>query len=161
MSSSDRRAVLLSLLAAGGCGFTPVYGPGGSAEALRGRIAFDDPDDRMGFVLVRQLETRLGVPSDPLYRLSASIRRGQERIAVTSQGVTNRFQIMGRVDYAVRDERSGRRLTSGSVRNFVSYSATRTTVATRAAEADAEERLMRILADQIVSELLATSPGWT
>lgn len=161
MSSSDRRAVVLSLLALGGCGFTPVYGPGGGAEALRGRIAFDEPNDRMGFVLVRQLETRLGRPADPAYRLSARIRMGDERIAVTSEGVTNRYQILGLVDFAVRDARTNRRLTSGTVRNFVSYSATRTTVATRAAENDAEERLMRILADQIVAKLLATSPGWT
>ena len=52
---------------------------------------------------MRQLEARLGVPSDPAYRLSASIRRGEERIAVTSEGVTNRFQLRGLVDYAVRD----------------------------------------------------------
>ncbi len=161
MSSSDRRAVVLSLLALGGCGFTPIYGPGGAAEGLRNQIAFDEPSDRLRFILVRQLEARLGVPSDPRYRLSASVRRGEERIAVTSEGVTNRFQLLGVVDYAVRDAGTERRLTSGTVRNFVSYSATRTTVATRAAENAAEERLMRILADQIVAELLATSPGWT
>lgn len=161
MSLSDRRAIVLSLLALGGCGFTPVYGPGGGAENLRGRIVFDEPSDRMGFLFVRHLEARLGLPREPVYRLSASIRMAEVRIAVTSEGVTTRYQILGFVDYAVADAETDQRLTSGTVRNFVSYSATRTTVATRAAETDARERLMRMLADQVVNELLATSPRWT
>ena len=44
------------------CGFTPVYGPGGSAENLRGRIAVAAPADEEGFALVRRLEERLGQP---------------------------------------------------------------------------------------------------
>ena len=161
MSWSDRRAVLLGALALGGCGFTPVYGPGGAAEGLRGRIAFDAPFDREGFDLVRQLENRLGVPSAPLWRLSASIRMEEERIAVTSQGVANRFQILGRVDYALREIATDATVTSGSVDSFVSYSATRTAVATRAAQRDAEARLMVILADRIADDLLTTAGRWS
>jgi len=161
MSSSDRRSVLLGALVLGACGFTPVYGPGGPADGLRGRIAYDEPFDRAGFDFVRQLEERLGLPTSPSWRLSASIRRSQERIAVTSEGVANRFQILGSVDYALREIGSNRTVTSGSVENFVSYSATRTAVATRAARDDAEARLMRILADQVAAELLATSGSWS
>ena len=161
MSWSDRRALLIGALALGGCGFTPVYGPGGVAEGLRGRIAFDAPFDRAGFDLVRQLENRLGVPSDPRWRLSASIRMEEERIAVTSQGVANRFQILGRVDYALREIGSDTTVTSGSVDSFVSYSATRTAVATRAAQRDAEARLMVILADLVADDLLATAGRWS
>jgi LPS-assembly lipoprotein len=158
---SDRRAVLMGALALGGCGFTPVYGPGGAAEGLRGRIAFDAPFDRNGFDLVRQLENRLGVPSAPRWRLSASIRKAEERIAVTSQGVANRFQILGRVDYALREIGTDATVASGSAENFVSYSATRTAVATRAAQRDAEARLMVILADLIADDLLATAGRWS
>lgn len=161
MSWSDRRSLLLGALALGGCGFTPVYGPGGAAEGLRGRIAFDAPADRAGFDLVRQLEERLGLPTDPRYRLSASIRRSEQRIAVTSEGVANRFQVTGRADFTLREIDTDRTVTSGSVTNFVSYSATRTAVATRAARTDAEARLMRILADQIAADLLATADRWS
>jgi LPS-assembly lipoprotein len=161
MSWSDRRSLLLGALALGGCGFTPVYGPGGAAEGLRGRIDFDAPFDREGFDLVRQLENRLGAPTAPRWRLSASIRKSEERIAVTSQGVANRFQILGRVDYALRETATDATVASGSVENFVSYSATRTAVATRAARTDAESRLMVILADQIADELLATADSWS
>jgi LPS-assembly lipoprotein len=161
MSWSDRRGVLLGVLALGGCGFTPVYGPGGAAEGLRGRISFDRPFDREGFDLVRQLENRLGAPVDPRWRLSASIRRSQERVAVTSGGVATRYQILGQVDYALREIGTNRTVTSGSVETFVTYSATRTAVATRAARRDAEARLMVVLADQIADELLATSDRWS
>jgi len=161
MSWSDRRTLLLGALALGGCGFTPVHGPGGPAEGLRGRIEFDQPADRPGFDLVRQLESRLGVPTAPRWRLSASIRKSEERIAVTSQGVANRFQILGQADYALHEIGTERTVTSGSVESFVSYSATRTAVATRAAQRDAEARLMVILADQVADELLATAGRWS
>ena len=161
MSWSDRRTLLAGALALGGCGFTPVYGPGGAAEGLRGRIAFDRPFDREGFDLVRQLENRLGAPADPRWRLSASIRRAQERVAVTSGGVATRYQILGQVDYALREIGTDRTVASGSVETFVTYSATRTAVATRAARRDAEARLMVALADQIADELLATSDRWS
>ena len=161
MSWSDRRSFLLGALALGGCGFTPVYSPGGAAEGLRGRIAFDAPADRAGFDFVRQLEQRLGLPANPDFRLAASIRRSEERTAVTSEGVASRFQILGRVDYALREIDTGRTVTSGTVSNFVSYSATRTAVATRAARTDAEARLSRILADQVAADLLATADRWS
>lgn len=160
MSSSERRAVVLSLLALGACGFTPVYGPGGAAEGLWGRIRPDDPRDRRAFLMVRRLEERLGVPSNPDYRLSTSIRTRTERVAITSEGVALRYQVTGSVRYALSSIATGDVLTSGTVDNFVSYSATRTTVATRAAEADATERLMAVLADQVVARLLASAPEW-
>jgi LPS-assembly lipoprotein len=43
------------------------------------------------------------------------------------------------------------------VKSFTAYSATGSTVAGLAAEEDAAYRLMRILADQIVAQLIATS----
>ncbi len=46
-------------------------------------------------------------------------------------------------------------LTSGKIKNYVGYSATGSTVATIAAQEDATERLMVILTDQIIANLLA------
>ena len=62
--------------------------------------------------------------------------------------------------WALADLATGARLTGGRVDNFTSYSATGSTVASLAAEEDASLRLMRILADQIVARLLATSGQW-
>ena len=48
----------------------------------------------------------------------------------------------------------GSEVASGSERSFTSYSATSTTVATSFAQRDARRRLMVILADRIVTDLL-------
>ena len=43
--SWSRRAILLSgALALAACGFTPVYGPGGTGGKLFGQIRADDPN---------------------------------------------------------------------------------------------------------------------
>lgn len=161
MSSFDRRTFLIGALAlTAGCGFTPAYGPGGDAETLRGSIAVDDPDDPEGFALVRQLEERLGLPEAPRYALSARISIGRDSIGILPDQTITRFNLLGRVDYALTELGTGTPVTGGQVANFTSFSATSTTVATAAAEQDARDRLMVALADQIVSELLASSGDW-
>ena len=51
-------------------------------------------------------------------------------------------------------------LPGGAWENFTAYSATSPTVAGLTAEEDAAFRLMRMLADQIVTRLIATSGSW-
>jgi len=58
------------------------------------------------------------------------------------------------------DRISGRELRSGSVENFTGFSATGSIVGSITATEDAQERLMVILADQLVTELVATAPDW-
>lgn len=160
MSWSDRRNVLFSCLALGACGLTPVYAPGGAADGMRGAISFDDPADSAGFVLVRALEDRLGPPEAPRYGLSATILIEEEGAGITPEQVITRFRLLGTVDFALTDIATGEVVTRGRVSNFTGYSTTGNTVAVRAAAADAARRLMRILADQIVSRLLITAPEW-
>jgi LPS-assembly lipoprotein len=155
MSSSDRRAFLsLSVLALAGCGFTPALGPGGSATALRGRVEIDEPSDIDGFELVRALEVRLGAPEAPLYRLGADILIADEGVGILPDQTITRFNILGRVDYRLTEIATGEMVASGQVKNFTSYAATSTTVATTSAQRDARDRLMVILADQIAAELV-------
>ena len=56
------------------------------------------------------------------------------------------------------DRQTGLTVTTGSVDSFTAFSATGTPVATQAAERDAEVRLITILADQLVTRLVATVP---
>jgi LPS-assembly lipoprotein len=160
MSSFDRRSLLISIAALAGCGFTPVHGPDGSADGLRGLIEIDDPRDDAGFSLVRQLEARLGLPQAPTYRLSAEIGISQEELGITTEQEITRFNLIGRVAFTLRELGSDRRVTSGVVSSFTSYSATGTPFATQTARADARNRLMVALADQIVARLLATATEW-
>ena len=135
---SDRRAVLIAAgaLALAGCGFTPVYAPGGGAGRLQGQIALPAAETRDEFELRRRLEERLGAA------------------AAGRDGRTTRFQLVGRADYTLSDAATGDELASGRVDGFTGYSTTGSTVATDAARRDAETRLMVLLADGIVDRLL-------
>jgi LPS-assembly lipoprotein len=156
MSLLDRRTILLAPLALGACGFQPVYGTGGAGRTLQNRVLVDAPSTRDSYVLVRELEERLGRAASPAYGLALTITTSEEGLAIDRAGNTRRFNRLGRVDYALRDLETGSVLTSGTVENFVGYSATGTTVATLAAEQDAQERLMNILAEQITTRLYAS-----
>ncbi|WP_333685175.1 LPS assembly lipoprotein LptE [Pontibaca methylaminivorans] len=177
MSWFERRAVLLMplALALAACGFTPVYGPDGSGSALRGRVAIDAPATENGYRLVENLEDRLGRAISPEYELSLEVESHEEGQAIKRSGDITRYSVVGDVDYALRRLSDNALVASGSVTNFASYSATglerevrddsgqilgqlnATTVQTLAAERDAHERLMVMLADQIMARLLATA----
>jgi LPS-assembly lipoprotein len=160
MWSLDRRAVLAGALALAGCGFAPAYGPRSPAAGLLDRVAIDPPRDKQGFDLVERLEERLGRPAGAAYRLSYAITVTTESRSITPAGATTRYNLVGRVSYALRDAATDAVLTEGSVNTFTSYSASGTPVAIRASETDAGLRLMRLLADQIVTRLIATAGDW-
>jgi LPS-assembly lipoprotein len=159
MSSSDRRLFLLTGLAVlAGCGFAPAYGPGGGGAALRGQVEVAEPDTRAGYLLTRALETRLGRTGSARYALTPEISLGTEAVAIDRRNVAGRFNVLGSVRYTLTDLQTGARVTRGTVDSFTAYSARGTPVATRSARRDAEARLMTILADQMVTQLLATAP---
>lgn len=137
------------------CGFTPVYGTGGSGSALQNTIEVIEPSDRDAFLVTRRLEERLGRSANPAYKLTLSVATAEEDLAVDREGDTARFNLLGQADYALIDQATGQTVVSGTVDNFTSYSTTGTTVATLAAQRDAQQRLMSLLADMIVVRLLS------
>ena len=156
MWSSDRRTFLLIGVAAlTGCGFTPAYGPQGGGAKLLGGIAPDTPSTPDEFELVRRLAARLGPPDPARYRLTYEVGTDVIRQGITPDNATTRFRLSGEVRYTMRDAGSDAVLLTGAVNSFTSWSATGTFVATQSAEQDAHRRLMHILADQIVTRLLA------
>lgn len=153
MSLFDRRNFLFSLTALTGCGFSPVYAPGNQAHGLRGRIDVAEPADEEGFALVRRLEDRLGRAAGADLTLNAEIRLDEEAVGFLPDGSISRYNVLGQVAWSLNDG-SGPQL-SGSEQSFTSYSATSNTVATIVAQRNARERLMIILADRIVADILA------
>ncbi|WP_104018716.1 LPS assembly lipoprotein LptE [Roseovarius nitratireducens] len=158
MSSSDRRLFLFSGLAAlAGCGFAPVYGPGGGGDALMGRVRVTDPHGRAGFLLTREIEARLGRPETPRYELRPAIALRSEAIAIDRSNVAARANLIGTVNYTLTDLETGEKVDSGKVTNFTGYSTFDTPIVTRAAARDAEARLMQMLADQMLTRLAAAA----
>jgi len=160
MSSFNRRFLLLMPLALAACGFAPAYGPNGSANGLPGSIRAADPADKNGFDLVERLEERLGRPASHRYGLGYTITTRAIGVGITTDGSTTRYNLTGAVDWTLTDSSTGTQVSGGTVNSFTSYSATGSTVAGLAAEEDAALRLMHILADQIVTRLIATSANW-
>jgi len=160
MSSSDRRLLLLSGLAVlAGCGFAPVYGPGGGGDALMGQVRVTAPDTRAGFLLTREIETRLGRPETPRYDLHPRIDLRREAIAIDRSNVAARFNLIGTLDYTLTDLEKDTVADRGTVTNFTGYSTFGTPVANEAAARDAEARLMQMLADQMLTRLAAAAAG--
>ncbi len=160
MSLPDRRTVL-SLLAAlliAGCGFTPAYAPEGAGTKLRGHVAVQVPATRNDFALASRLETRLGAADAPAYDLGYSVTVYSISGGITPDNETTRYQLKGSVAYTLTDRATQARVAGGTVRNFTSWSATGSTVAGIAAEEAAAARLMQILADDIVTRLIAELP---
>jgi LPS-assembly lipoprotein len=157
MSSSDRRAVLglLAVLPLAACGFTPVLAPGGSGQVLNGTILADAPEDRLEFAFATRIEDRLGRASAAHWALGYTIATDEVALAVSPENATSRFNVTGRLLWSIRPMGGDAPVMSGSLESFTAYSATSTTVATRSARRDAEERLMVILADQLVTQLYA------
>jgi LPS-assembly lipoprotein len=153
----SRRAILLAPVLLAACGFAPAYGPGGSAGKLTETIWVQDPTDKNAFDLVERLEERLGRPETIRYDLAYTITTESVGVGITGDNKITRYNLKGVVDYALTERASGARVTGGRAQSFTAYSATGSTVAGLAAEEDAALRLMRILADQIVSRLIAAS----
>lgn len=161
MWCSDRRLFVLGLGAAlSGCGFTPVYGPGGGADRLTGQVSLADPTTDAAFLFNNRVEDRLGPATLGRYALDVTLDTSRDDVGTTSDGRRTRFQLTGTARYALSDTATGAELTSGRTESFTGYSTTGSTVATLAAERDAEARLMRILADQVVDALVIASTGF-
>ena len=157
MSSFDRRTLLLMPLALAACGFQPVYAPGGTGATLNGRVAVSAPNSVESFLLVQNLEQRLGrsATSGSDYNLAVGVSTTTRAASISTSNETDRFSIAGSATYSLTSEETGQVLASGVVSDFVAYSAAGSTVSTLADERAATERLMVILSDQIVTRLYA------
>jgi LPS-assembly lipoprotein len=142
-------------LALAACGYRPAFAPGSTASGLLEGVAVDAPGTRDAFSLVQRLEERLGRTGTPRFRLSYRIETDETGLAITPAGAITRFNVTGSVAYSLTRAEDGGEVAAGRVSSFTSYAASGTTVSTGAARSDAYLRLMRILADRIVTELVA------
>ena len=158
MSWSRRRLVASALWASllAGCGFAPVYGPGGGARALRGAVRVDDPDTEFGFDFVTHFEERMGVPEAPRYALAWALDVDERELAIDDENTITRFTLEGRLDWTLTATGGEVPVLTGRESGFTSYSATGSTISTLESQQDAEQRLAVILADAVVARLLAS-----
>ncbi|MEM7642825.1 MAG: hypothetical protein AAF366_09880 [Pseudomonadota bacterium] len=150
-----RRAFLALLPALAACGFTPVYGPQGDAGPLRGAILAAEPDTDITFAFVRQIEQRLGLPNQPRFGLSYTIRTAETGLAIDESNNVTRLNIEGRLAWALTPLDGEDPVLTGEELAFTAYSAGESPLAALESERDALRRLAIILADDVVARLLA------
>lgn len=159
MLLSSRRSVL-ALLALSACGFTPAFAPKGPAEGLLGAVRTADPTDKNSFDFVQRMDEQLGRPKAPAFDLAYTITTKPIGVGITPAAAITRYNLTGAVDWSLTRRSDNVRVAGGRVESFTSYSATGSTVAGLAAEEDAALRLVRLLADQVVMRMTASSAAW-
>jgi len=157
---SNRRKFLGGLALAGlsltACGFTPVYGPQGAGNRLLGHVSLKEPDSRDSYQFSRHFEERMGRPTNARYVLKVELTTDEMDMGGTSSGNTTRYRVSGEAEYSLVEGKVQR--ISGKTDAFTGYSNTGSTVATIAARRDAYARLMVILSDQVIDELVLSAP---
>lgn len=161
MSLSDRRTFLIagSAVLLSACSFTPVYGPNAAGTKLEGRIFVKAPNTKEEYIVTRRLETRLGRSDPAPLTLSFSVTNTASGLGTTATGSTTRIHRYGQLNYKLQNSATGATIDAGKIDNFSGYSATTNTAATLAAERAAVERLMIILADQLIDRLHLIDPA--
>lgn len=157
--SWSRRGLILSALAASACGFSPVYGPGGTGGKLFGKVRTADPRTPDDFIFAGRIAERLGPDSAAEFELNWQMRIAVVPQAITPDEITTRYALNGSAGFVLTRIATGTEVSRGEVSSFTSYSTTGTTIATMSAEQDAHRRLAVMLADQVVTRLLAIDPA--
>jgi len=138
----------------GACGFEPIYASGSQVGNDLQNIKLVAPTNRGEYIFARSFEERLG------RNLGASTTL-QYNISIYDQGLdlsdVARAQKIGNVHYQLIDEANGDVIASGRVESFTSYSSKDDLSV--AAQSDASERLLIILADRVISRLTAQLPA--
>ncbi len=165
MWCSRRTAIgTAALFALAGCGFTPLYDTGTPAAGMTGQVSVDVIDGAAGFVMRERLVSRLGPAEAPTHRLAVGAEFETIGVALTTQSVTTRFNVVGRADFALVPLAGGQPVLVDSVQAITGYSSpdlpAAGAFATESAERDAYRRLAVMLADSIVLRLALSAGDW-
>lgn len=157
MSSFDRRRVLLlagaaSLLA--GC-FRPMLAEDSAGGQLRGKVALPPVGDRFGFYLHDSLESRLGRPSDPIYRLEVRTQVTESGLLVAQDNTITRLRLRARARYRLFRDGETKPVIDDVVVSESGFDSTASLYASRTTRKDIENRLAKDLGDRIARRLYA------
>ena len=150
-------AALAAALAAGGCGFQPLYATSSDVTPGLTRIEVVAPDGRVGYLLREDLDDALGHDKGeaPAWRLVMQVNQSRNSRGLTVAGVAQRYELDLRVDYALTDLSTGQIQHTGSVVSSVSYDSADQPYAGIAARQDTQDRMASDAARKIELDLAA------
>ncbi|OZB18084.1 MAG: hypothetical protein B7X53_04585 [Hyphomonas sp. 34-62-18] len=144
-------ALLLAATAA--CGFQPVYAPVNGQYAESGLITISPIEGRQGHMLRRALQEELavGVPGlTEKVTLTVNLRSNLSRLALRPDGAASRSSIVATGSYQIDGETTRMRGRSDVEAGFLVPTSPYGDIA---AQTDAGDRAMRVLAKQIADDI--------
>lgn len=152
--------VMVTLLLTG-CGMHPLYGSSADGSGVSDELAaisIPAPANRLEQLIRNQLVSELypaGASTSGKYKLTL-VPTGTQPTEITyPEPKTDRFTYQLAVRYMLTDASSGKELTAGTARSFVSYDRVRQPVADIQSVADAESRAVHEVTGDIRLRLAA------
>ena len=146
--------ILLSVFIAG-CSFEPAWIAGNNkAKIFWQKIDLKEPKTSNEFHLNRYLVSRVGGAEDAEFFLKYELFTKTKRTALSFDGKAYRIRIHGEVIFSLINSSKNEVLVSSSVKDSLGYSDAILAVTDQASERDAYARLMVLLGDKIIDELL-------
>ncbi|MEZ5946048.1 MAG: LPS assembly lipoprotein LptE [Hyphomonas sp.] len=148
-----KRLLIALTLGLAGCGFQPVYAPGGSAAYTSGFITVEPIRGRSGYVLRQALQKELAIGL-PNVTSSASLNivldENLTRLAFKPDGAAARSSIGARAKYVLASENG---VISDTVSVQTDFAVPDAPYGDISAQTSASDRAMRQLASRIVDDL--------
>lgn len=149
---------ILMLTTLSGCGFAPLYGPQNAAlqQDLQ-KIHVAPIKDRIGMQMRAHLQHRLnpmGIPQDFQYRLAITLSFANTDLAYLKDDTASRKQSTVTAKYILKDIKTGKRLTSGTVKGVGNFNImVNSDYSTLVAEEDARQQGILLAAKALELEL--------
>ena len=154
----DKKKYLFALLLGvfiTACSFEPAWmAQDQKVKILWQKVDIENPKTSNEFHLNRHLASRLGNAKDSKLFLKYELFTETKRTALSFDGKAYRIRIHGEVKFSLIQNGENTILVSSSVKDSLGYSDAILAVTDQASERDAYARLMILLGDRIIDELL-------
>ena len=149
-------ALLFGVLIAS-CDFEPAWiAKDNKIKVLWQKVNLKEPITSNEFRLNRYLASRIGDAKDAEFSLEYELFTETKRTALSFDGKAYRIRILGEIKFSLLHSEKDTVLLSSSVKDSLGYSDAILAVTDQASERDAYKRLMVLLGDRIVDELLSS-----
>ncbi len=147
------------MFTAAGCGFSPLYGTRGIAASSQvvdalAKVIIRPLPDREGMKLRQVLREQLqpeGLAANPLYDLEVTLSKRVEELGIRKDATSSRANLNLSASFYLNE--AGQRVFGDYVQAIVSYNILDDQYATVAAQADAENRAIRQVGEEIKTRL--------
>tara|TARA_B100000902_G_scaffold36219_1_gene43344 strand:- start:73 stop:576 length:504 start_codon:yes stop_codon:yes gene_type:complete len=154
----DKKKYIFSLLLSifiSSCSLEPAWMAGNNkSKILWQKIDLKEPKTSNEFRLNRYLVSRVGDAKDAKFLLKYELFTDTKRTALSFDGKAYRIRIHGEIKFSLIHNSNNTILVSSTVKDSLGYSDAILAVTDQASERDAYARLMVLLGDKIVDELL-------